>query len=249
MEGRVLTGNMTFYTGDMKNAFKLPVKYPIMPKADIKSEKEVKAKKDTTIAALQRNQAVTWVKNGDGDVEFFNSQKELYPTHVPLYHVSKLPVSDTNIFRQKSILQARLQHVVKNAKAGNPVNGEELDSLVKSILDNVDLKEVIFALNKKNISSPEEKKVQDDNKELKNAYITAKAAQIRAMIKVNPEQKSEILNELKTLSEVIDFMVEKSNTDVMRMTYEVATAMNLPGLQLKVKDRRVKRYINDYFSR
>ena len=88
MEGRVLTGNMTFYTGDMKNAFKLPVKYPIMPKADIKSEKEVKAKKDTTIAALQRNQAVTWVKNGDGDVEFFNSQKELYPTHVPLYHVS-----------------------------------------------------------------------------------------------------------------------------------------------------------------
>merc|ERR1712227_671821 len=74
-----------------------------------------------------------------GDVEFFNSQKELYPTHVPLYH-------------------ARLQHVVKNAKAGNPVNGEELDSLVKSILDNVDLKEVIFALNKKNISSPEEKK-------------------------------------------------------------------------------------------
>ena len=88
MEGRVLTGNMTFYTGDMKNAFKLAVKYPILPKADIKSEKEVKAKKDTTIAALQRNQAVTWVKNGDGDVEFFNSQKELYPTHVPLYHVS-----------------------------------------------------------------------------------------------------------------------------------------------------------------
>jgi len=214
MEGRVLTGNMTFYTGDMKNAFKLPVKYPILPKADIKSEKEVKAKKDTTIAALQRNQAVTWVKNGDGDVEFFNSQKELYPTHVPLYH-------------------ARLQHVVKNAKAGNPVNGEELDGLVKSILDNVDLKEVIFTLNKKNISSPEEKKVQDDNKELKNAYITAKAAQIRAMIKANPEQKSEILNELTTISEVIDFIAEKSNTDVMRMTYEVATAMNLPGLQLK----------------
>ena len=129
------------------------------------------------------------------------------------------------------------------------MNGEELDSLIKSILDNVDLKEVIFALNKKNISSPEEKKVQDDNKELKNAYITAKAAQIRAMIKVNPEQKSEILNELKTLSEVIDFMTEKSNTDVMRMTYEVATAMNLPGLQLKVKYRKVKRYINDYFSR
>ena len=105
---------------------------------------------------------------------------------------------------------------------------------MKSILDNVDLKEVVFALNKKNISSPEEKKVQDENKELKNAFIPAKTAQIRAMIKANPEQKSEILNELKTLSEVIDFMVEKSNTDVMRMTYEVATAMNLPGLQLKV---------------
>ena len=125
-----------------------------------------------------------------------------------------------------------------------------MDSLVKSILDNVDLKEVIFALNKKNISSPEEKKIQDDNKELKNAYITAKTAQIRAMIKVNPEQKSEILNELKTLSEVIDFMVEKSNTDVMRMTYEVATAMNLPGLQLKVETlKKSKRYNNNYFSR
>ena len=124
-----------------------------------------------------------------------------------------------------------------------------MDSLVKSILDNVDLKEVIFALNKKNISSPEEKKIQDDNKELKNAYITAKTAQIRAMIKVNPEQKSEILNELKTLSEVIDFMVEKSNTDVMRMTYEVATAMNLPGLQLKVETLKSKRYNNNYFSR
>ena len=103
MEGRVLTGNMTFYTGDMKNAFKLPVKYPILPKADIKSEKEVKAKKDTTIAALQRNQAVTWVKNGDGDVEFFNSQKELYPTHVPLYHVSKL--LDINFSRYKILFR------------------------------------------------------------------------------------------------------------------------------------------------
>ena len=144
--------------------------------------------------------------------------------------------------------QARLQHVVKNAKAGNPVNGEELDSLVKSILNNVDLKEVIFALNKKNISSPEEKKTQDDNKELKNAYITAKTAQIRAMVKANPEQKSEILNELKTLSEVIDFIAEKSNTDVMRMTYEVATAMNLPGLQLKVLKKTLKQYHKIYFS-
>ena len=124
-----------------------------------------------------------------------------------------------------------------------------MDSLVKSILDNVDLKEVIFALNKKNISSPEEKKLKDDNEELKNAYITAKTAQIRAMIKVNPEQKSEILNELKTLSEVIDFMVEKSNTDVIRLTYEVATAMNLPGLQLKVETLKSKRYNNNYLSR
>ena len=113
----------------------------------------------------------------------------------------------------------------------------------------MDLKEVIFALNKKNISSPEEKKLKDDNEELKNAYITAKTAQIRAMIKVNPEQKSEILNELKTLSEVIDFMVEKSNTDVIRLTYEVATAMNLPGLQLKVETLISKRYNNNYFSR
>ena len=54
------------------------------------------------------------------------------------------------------------------------------------------------------------------------------------MTKNNPDQKSEILEQLTKLSEVIDFFAEKSNTDVMRMTYEIAVALNLPGLQLKV---------------
>ena len=76
MEGRTLSGTMSFYTGDLKNSFKLGVKYGIQPKSEIK-EKEVKAKKDTSIDALQRDQAVAWVKNGDGETDFFNKQKEL----------------------------------------------------------------------------------------------------------------------------------------------------------------------------
>ena len=82
-----MSGSMSFYTGDLKNTFKVPVKYPVQPKSDIK-EKEVKAKKDTSIEALQREQAVAWVKNGDGEADFFKKQCDLYPAHVPLLHVS-----------------------------------------------------------------------------------------------------------------------------------------------------------------
>ena len=75
MEGRTLSGTMSFYTGDLKNSFKLGVKYGVQPKSEIK-EKEVKAKKDTSIEALQRDQAVACVKNGDGKADFSNFSVE-----------------------------------------------------------------------------------------------------------------------------------------------------------------------------
>ena len=42
--------------------------------------------------------------------------------------------------------------------------------------------EVVFALSKKGPKSPEEKKLADDNKALKDAFICAKATQIRKLV-------------------------------------------------------------------
>ena len=93
LEGRVLTGMMKFYAGDLKNVLSVPAKYPVQPKADLKAEKEVKAKKDDKIEDLMRNKVVEWVKGGEGDAEFFAKQKDAYPDHVPLYHVSLFQVN------------------------------------------------------------------------------------------------------------------------------------------------------------
>ena len=72
----------------MKNVLSVPAKFPVQPKADLKNEKEVKAKKDDKIEDLMRNKIVEWVKNGDGGDEFFAKQKDAYPDYIPLYHVS-----------------------------------------------------------------------------------------------------------------------------------------------------------------
>ena len=79
---------MKYYAGDLKNVLSVPIKYAVQPKADLKAEKEVKAKKDDKIEDLMRNKIVEWVKGGEGGVDFFNKQKQEYPDYVPLYHVS-----------------------------------------------------------------------------------------------------------------------------------------------------------------
>ena len=65
--------------------------------------------------------------------------------------------------------KARLSHLLKEAKPGLPVVTEEVSQLCNSILNNVNVAEVVFALSKKGPKSPEEKKSEDDNKALKDA--------------------------------------------------------------------------------
>ena len=75
--------------------------------------------------------------------------------------------------------KARLSHLLKEAKPGSPIVTEEVTQLCNSILNSVNVAEVVFALSKKGPKSPEEKKSADDNKALKDAFVCAKATQIR----------------------------------------------------------------------
>ena len=79
---------MKYYAGDLKNVLTVPIKYAVQPKADLKAEKEVEAKKDDKIEDLMKNRIVESVKGGEGGIDFFNKQKQEYPDYVPLYHVS-----------------------------------------------------------------------------------------------------------------------------------------------------------------
>ena len=167
---------MKYYAGDLKNVLSVPIKYAVQPKADLKAEKEVKAKKDDKIEDLMRNKIVEWVKGGEGGVDFFNKQKQEYPDYVPLYHVS---LKIGRFFKDFKNFKARLTHLLKEAKPGSPIVTEEVIQLCDSILNSVNMAEVVFALSKKGPKSPEEKKSADDNKALKDAFVCAKATQIR----------------------------------------------------------------------
>ena len=69
--------------------------------------------------------------------------------------------------------------MLKEAKPGSPIVTEEVTQLCNSILNSVNVAEVVFALSKKGPKSPEEKKSEDDNKDLKDAFVSAKATQLR----------------------------------------------------------------------
>ena len=75
-----------------------------------------------------------------------------------------------------------MSHLLKEAKPGSPIITEETSQLSSSILSTVNMPEVVFALSKKGPKSPEEKKLADDNKALKDAFICAKATQIRKLV-------------------------------------------------------------------
>jgi len=214
LEGRVLTGMMKFYAGDLKNVLSVPAKYPVQPKADLKAEKEVKAKKDDKIEDLMRNKVVEWVKGGEGDAEFFAKQKDAYPDHVPLYH-------------------ARLAHLLKEAKPSAPIVTDEANQLCVSILASVNMAEVTFTLAKKGPKSPEEKKQADDTKALKDAFICAKATQIRRIVAEGAKDNDQLFAELKELNEIVDVIDEKTNTDILQAMFEVAGHLKLHGTQIK----------------
>ena len=71
---------------------------------------------------------------------------------------------------------------MKEAKPGTPIVTDEVNQLSTSILASVNMAEVVFALAKKGPKSPEEKKQADDMKTLNDAFICAKATQIRRIV-------------------------------------------------------------------
>ena len=70
---------MKYYAGDLKNVLTVPIKYVVQPKADLKAEKEVEAKKDDKIEDLMRNKIVEWVKGGEGGIDFSTSKNKNIP--------------------------------------------------------------------------------------------------------------------------------------------------------------------------
>ena len=75
-----------------------------------------------------------------------------------------------------------MAHLLKEAKPSAPIVTDEANQLCVSILASVNMAEVTFTLAKKGPKSPEEKKQADDTKALKDAFICAKATQIRRIV-------------------------------------------------------------------
>jgi len=91
--GRSLVGTMKLCKLDQnKKVENFDVGMTVHPKPKVKKETPPKAEKDNSIDNLERETRVTWVKAGHGQAEYYNKTKELYPTHVPLYHVRKFKI-------------------------------------------------------------------------------------------------------------------------------------------------------------
>lgn len=86
--GRTLIGTMKLSKVDQnKKVENFDVSMTLLPRAKPKKDTPAKAEKDNSIENLERETRVAWVKAGHGQIDHFNKTKELYPTHVPLYHV------------------------------------------------------------------------------------------------------------------------------------------------------------------
>ena len=46
----------------------------------------------------------------------------------------------------RTYFQARLTHLLKKTKTGEAINSDEIDDLVKHILENVDMKDIVYQL-------------------------------------------------------------------------------------------------------
>ena len=124
---------------------------------------------------------------------------------------------------------------MKKGKPGAPIVSDEVTEICNTIIEKVDLKEVVFALSKKGAATAEEKRVVEDNKELKAAFITAKTTQIRTILQsYAPESKDTLLTELKSLNDVVDIFPEKANVEVLKMMFELGAALELHSLQIRV---------------
>jgi len=225
--GRYLVGHLKLSKNEKaKKTEAYQITMPLLPRPKPKKDSPPKAEKDNSIETLEKEQRVTWVKAGHGGDEHFVKAKELYPTHVPLYH-------------------ARLQFLTKDAKEGSPVVTEQVDQIVQEILTLVDIKNAVFESQRKGKLSADEGKIKDAAEEEKKAWILAKVSQIRSMAsKMNNEEgsgeagnKDSIFNTLKELQQVCDFTSESKDVQIVRMNVELGKALKLPGWELKNLNR------------
>ena len=87
--GRYLVGHLKLSKNEKaKKTEAYQITMPLLPRPKPKKDSPPKTEKDNSIETLEKEQRVTWVKAGHGGDEHFVKAKELYPTHVPLYHVS-----------------------------------------------------------------------------------------------------------------------------------------------------------------
>ena len=87
--GRTLYGTMKLSKSELtKKTENYEVSMTLLPKQKAKKDTPTKAPKDNSIANLEKEERVKWVKEGHGGEEHFNNCKTLYPEHVPLYHVN-----------------------------------------------------------------------------------------------------------------------------------------------------------------
>ena len=74
---------------DFKKCSKIPAKYVV--DAEFRETTVYDDNKSKIpINQLQEDQAVAWIRNGDGQAEFFKRQREVYPAYIPLLHVRTL---------------------------------------------------------------------------------------------------------------------------------------------------------------
>ena len=87
--GRYLIGQLKLSKNEKaKKTESYQISMPLLPRPKPKKDSPPKAEKDNSIETLEKDQRVAWVKAGHGGDEHFAKAKELYPTHVPLFHVS-----------------------------------------------------------------------------------------------------------------------------------------------------------------
>lgn len=215
--GRYLQGHLTILKDDLtKKVEKHSIRMSLRPRAKAKTDTPPKAEKDTSIETIERNANVGWVKAGTGGSDYFKTAVEKYPDHVPLHH-------------------ARLQFLTKDAKPGAPVTTDEVAKLCDIIEQLVDLKTAIFESSRKGKVTVEEQKIVDSAKEEKAALQLATVTKIRAKLSQHEKggDDSAVLELLKNLMRMNDFIAEAKDKDVLRMNVEVGQRLGFPGLSLK----------------
>ncbi|CAG5094699.1 Oidioi.mRNA.OKI2018_I69.XSR.g13790.t2.cds [Oikopleura dioica] len=215
--GRYLKGSLTILKDDVtKKVEKHSIRMSLRPRAKSKTDAPPKSEKDNSIETIERNANVSWVKAGHGGSDYFKVAVEKYPDHVPLHH-------------------ARLQFLTKESKVGAPVTTDEVAKLCEVIEQLVDLKTAIYNSSMKGKLTADEQKLVDAAKEEKAALQLATVTKIRAKLSQHEKggDDSAVLELLKNLLRMNDFIAEGKDKEVLKMNVEVGMRLGFPGLSLK----------------